>query len=80
MKFKVGDEVIVTSGKDKGKKGSVIAVFPKTDKVVISGVNVVVKHRKPFAGQPGERFTIEKPLSVAKIAIINDKGNPDRVG
>lgn len=80
MKFKVGDNIIVTIGKDKGKKGSIVAVFPKKDKVVVSGVNLVVKHRKPIAGQSGDKFTIEKPIATAKIAIVNDKGQPDRIG
>lgn len=80
MKFKVGDQVIVTTGKDKGKKSTVVAVFPKTYKVIVADVNKVVKHRKPFAGQPGEKMLIEKPLDVAKLAILNDKGEADRVG
>lgn len=80
MKFKVGDSVIVTSGKNKGKKSTIVAVYPKKNKVLVSGVNTVVKHRRPFAGQPGERVKIDKPITTAKIAVLNDAGQPDRIG
>jgi len=80
MKIKLGDEVIVTTGKDKGKKGKVLKVLPKKNMVVVEGVNQVVKHIKPYAGRSGERKTIQKPILVSKVAILNDKGQPDRVG
>ena len=52
MRIKSGDTVVVISGKDKGKKGKVMQVFPKTDKVLVEGVNVVTKHQKPSKDHP----------------------------
>lgn len=82
MKFKVGDKVLITAGKDKGKTGEISQVLPKENKVVIPGINQYVKHVKPMPmiNRPGEKVTLNRPLSVAKIAIINDGGEPDRIG
>ena len=80
MRLKVGDLVIVTTGKDKGKKGKILKVLPKKNQVVVEGVNQVVRHVKPFAGRSGEIKTFNKPILVSKVAIVNDKGQPDRVG
>lgn len=52
MRIKSGDTVVVISGKDKGKKGKVMQIFPKTDKVLVEGVNVVTKHQKPSKLHP----------------------------
>ncbi|KUK79253.1 MAG: 50S ribosomal protein L24 [Microgenomates bacterium 39_7] len=82
MKFKVGDKVLVTTGKDKGLVSEITAVFPQKNQVLVKGANHYVKHVKPMPmmNRPGERIRKERPLSVAKIAIINDQGNPDRIG
>jgi len=80
MKIKVGDQVIVTTGKDKGKSGKVLQVVPKKQSVVVEGISIVVKHRKPMMGRSGERVTIQKPISISKVAITNQAGEPDRVG
>ncbi len=80
MKFKVGDTVIVTAGKDKGKKGTITKVFPHQNTVVVADANLYVKHIRPMGGQAGERIKAERPLSVAKVAIVNDKGQVDRIG
>ncbi|HYD35276.1 MAG TPA: 50S ribosomal protein L24 [Vitreimonas sp.] len=79
MKFKVGDQVIVTSGKDKGKKSSITAVLPKDNKVVVEGLNMFVKHVKPQGDREGQRIQRERALDVAKVAILNN-GKPDRIG
>ncbi len=79
MKFKVGDKVLVTSGKDKGKKSEISAVFPAINKVLVKDVNLYFKHVKPFMDKPGEKRRSERPLSVAKIAILNDKDQADRI-
>lgn len=79
MKFKVGDQVLVTGGKDKGKKGAIIAVYPQSERVVVEGVNMYVKHRKPIADQAGQKLTLPRPLPTAKVAILNDKGQADRI-
>lgn len=81
MKFKVGDMVIVTGGKDKGKQGKITKVIPDAHKVVVEGVNLYVKHMKPFQGQAGQRVRKERPLPTANIAILNPETNKaDRIG
>jgi large subunit ribosomal protein L24 len=80
MKLRVGDRVLVTMGKDKGKKSEVTKVLPKENKVVITDINLYVKHVKPMGERAGERVRRERPMDVAKLAILNDKDQPDRVG
>lgn len=81
MKFKVGDTVLVTSGKDKGKQGKIVKVLPEQNKVVVEGVNLYVKHIRPMQGRAGERIRRERPLPTANIAILNpDTKSVDRIG
>lgn len=80
MKLRVGDQVLVTAGKDKGKQGKITRVLPKLDAVVVEGMNLYVKHIKPYGERAGERVRRERPLPTAKVAILNEKGQPDRVG
>lgn len=80
MKFKTGDTVLVTAGKDKGKKGEIIRVMPELDRVVVKDVNMYVKHTKPMQGRAGSKAKVERALPTAKVAIINDKGQQDRIG
>lgn len=80
MKFKVGDKVRVVGGKSKGLEAEISRVIPEKNTVVVPGANQYVKHRKPMGGQPGQKLVLERPLPTAKIAILNDKGEPDRIG
>jgi large subunit ribosomal protein L24 len=80
MKFRVGDNVIVTGGKDKGKTGKVIRVIPEVEKVVVENVNIYVKHLKPMNGQEGQRLERPRPLPTANVAIVNNEGKADRIG
>ncbi len=80
MKLLVGDTVLVTGGKDKGKKSKVVRVVRARNAVVLEGVNLYVKHVKPFNGQPGQRVQRPRPLNVGNVAIINNEGKQDRVG
>lgn len=80
MKFKVGDKVLVTAGKDKGKKSEIVAIFPKANKAIIKDVNMYTKNVKPFAGKPGEQVRRERAMDPGKFAILNDKGKIDRIG
>lgn len=78
-KFKKGDMVLVTGGKDKGKKGEIIAIIPKKDRLVVKGVNMYKKHVKPTQNKPGGMVSLERPLSPAKVMLLSgDK--PVRVG
>jgi large subunit ribosomal protein L24 len=80
MKFKVGDKVLVTAGKDKGVQGPIVRVMPELEKVVVEGANFYTRHVKPMAGRAGDKVRSERPMSTAKISIINDKGQADRIG
>jgi large subunit ribosomal protein L24 len=81
-KIKKGDRVVVLSGKDKGKHGEVVRSLPKDMKVVVSGVNVVTRHKKPSQADPqGGLVRSEAPIHVSKVAIEDPKtGKPTRVG
>ena len=81
QKIRKGDKVIVLSGKDKGKTGEVIRSMPKDSKVVVSGVNVAARHRKPSQVNPqGGIERKEAPMHVSKVAIADPKsGKPTRV-
>lgn len=80
MKLRVGDSVLVTAGKDKGKKGQVIQVMPENDMVIVEGMNLYTRHVKPMGERAGETVRRERALATAKVAIINDKNQPDRIG
>ena len=80
MKIKKGDQVIVLSGKDKGKTGTVTQAMPKDGKVIVGGVNVATRHRKPTQAEPqGGLVKIEAPLHVSKVAHVTADGKPTRV-
>ena len=81
QKIKKGDTVVVLAGKDKGRTGEVTKVIPKDDKVVVSGINVHARHRKPSQVNPqGGIERKEAPLHVSKVAIADPKtGAPTRV-
>ena len=80
-KIRKGDTVVVLSGKDKGKTGEVVRSIPKESKVVVAGVNVAARHRKPSQVNPqGGIDRKEAPLHVSKVAIADPKtGKATRV-
>lgn len=80
-KIKKGDTVVVLAGKDKGKTGEVTRVDPKADKVVVAGVNIAVRHRKPTQAQPqGGQDRFEAPLHISNVAVADPKsGKATRV-
>ena len=80
MKIKKGDQVIVLSGDDKGKKGEVIKAMPKEGKVVVQGVNLVKRHTKASQASAGGIITKEAPLAVSKVAIVTAEGKATKVG
>ncbi len=82
MKIKKGDNVIVTSGRDKGKKGTVVKTLRELDKVVVEGVNIRKKHQKPKRrGEKGQIIEIAMPIHVSNVMMIDPKkGTPTRVG
>ena len=73
MKIKVGDNVKVLAGKDKGKEGKVIKTLKKIDKVVVEGINIVKKHSKPNnTNDKGGIFDIEAPIHVSNVKKIEE--------
>jgi len=81
-KFKRGDKVIVTTGKDKGKQGEIVKVITQKAKVIVSGVNIAKRHTKPSKNMPnGGIIPKEMPLSVSNLAHICPKsGIATRIG
>ena len=73
MNFKVGDEVVVITGSDKGKKGKIIKTLKEENKVVVEGVHVVKKHEKPTAMSTGGIIEVEAPISASNVMIIDPK-------
>ena len=81
LKIKKGDEVVVLTGRDKGKKGEVTNVNPTTRRVTVQGVNQVKKHRKPTQMAPGGIDTIELSIDASNVALVDPKtGKATRVG
>ena len=80
-KIKKGDSVVVRSGKDKGRTGTVLQVLPKDGKVVVAGVNVAVRHRKPSQVNPqGGIERREAPMAISKVGLADPKsGKATRV-
>ena len=80
QKIKKGDKVVVLSGKDKGRTGEVTKAMPKEGKVIVSGINVHARHRKPSQLNPqGGIERKEAPLHVSKVAIATADNKPTRV-
>jgi large subunit ribosomal protein L24 len=80
-KIKKGDRVVVLTGKDKGRQGTVSKVLPKEERVVVEGLNMVHRHTRPTQVDPqGGIKNKEAPLHVSNVAIVDSKGKPTRVG
>ena len=80
-RIRKGDQVVVTAGKDKGKKGDVVRVAG--DKVVVSNINIIKRHTKPNpqAGQPGGVIEREAPIHISNVMLFNPaSGKGERVG
>lgn len=82
MKIKKGDQIIVTLGKDKGRKGNVTQVDVTNDTVLVPGVNMYKRHeKKRDEKRPGGIIDYSRPLSLGKVALVCPKcGKPTRVG
>ena len=88
LKVKTGDEVIVVSGKDKGKKGKILRVDPARQRVFVEGLNIIKRHQKPRqvagaqrAEQVGGVIEKEGPIHVSNVMLLDPKGNKaTRVG
>lgn len=81
FKIKTGDEVIVTTGKDKGKKGKVTKIITKESRAVVEGINIATKHQKPSAMGPGGIIKKELPIAISNLAVVDPKsGKATKVG
>ena len=80
-KIKKGDRVVLLAGRDKGKQGEVLRVWPKEDRVLVSGLNLVKRHTRPSQGDPqGGIKTKEARIHVSNVAFVDSDGKPTRVG
>jgi len=73
FKFKIGDEVKITTGKDKGKTGKIEKIFAHENKLVVTGVNIYKRHKKVTKSEPAGIYEITRPIDVSKIALICPK-------
>lgn len=81
FKLKVGDKILVTAGKDKGRQGKVEEIHPKKGRVLIPGLNLYKKHVRGGGGREGGIIESSRPFPVANVAVVCPKcGKPTRVG
>ena len=73
MNFKVGDEVVVITGSDKGKTGKILKVLKAENKVVVEGVKIVKKHQKPTGQETGGIVDMEAPIAASNVMIVDPK-------
>ncbi|OLD92764.1 MAG: 50S ribosomal protein L24 [Alphaproteobacteria bacterium 13_1_20CM_4_65_11] len=81
LKIKKDDNVVVISGRDKGKQGKVLRVFPAEERAVVQGVHIARRHSKPSMGDPGGIVEKELKIHISNLAHIDPQSNkPTRVG
>ena len=81
LKIKKGDQVIVRTGKDKGRTGEVIEVRPADQRIKVQGINMVTRHRRPTQANAGGIEQMEAPIHISNIALIDPETNKaTRVG
>jgi large subunit ribosomal protein L24 len=82
MKLRKDDKVVVILGRDKGKSGKILAVLPKTNKIVVENLNIVKRHTKPSRSQPrGGILEVAKPIDVSKVMVLDPESDrPARIG
>jgi len=82
MKIKKGDNIQIISGKDRGKRGKVLRIFPKNRKIIGEGLNIIKKHVRPKrSGEKGQRVEVPAPFSVSKVMLIcSNCGKLTRIG
>jgi len=80
-KIKKGDRVVVTAGRDRGKRGEVRVVMPEESRAIVAGVNLVRRHTRQTAQTEGGIISKESPIHLSNLAILDPKtGKPTRVG
>ena len=79
-KLRKGDDVIVLAGKDKGKKGTISSVDPKSGKAIVDGINIAIRHQKQTQATQGGRTPKAMPIDLSNLAIVDKNGKATRVG
>ena len=82
MRIKKGDNIIVISGKDRGKQGKIIKVLPNNEKVIVENINLKKKHQRPkTGGKKGEKIEAPRPIPSSTVALVcKNCGKPTRAG
>lgn len=80
QKIRKGDNVVVLTGKDKGRQGEVLQVMPSEDKAVVRGINQVRRHQKQSQTQEGGIITKDAPIHLSNLAVVASDGKATRVG
>ena len=80
QKIRKGDNVVVLTGKDKGRTGEVIQVLPKEDRAVVRGVNMVKRHQRQTQGQEAGIINKEASIHLSNLSLVDKDGKPTRVG
>ena len=80
LRVRRGDTVMVISGKEKGKRGEIERVIPAKNRVVVGGVNIRTRHARPSQQNQEGLFTFEAPIDASNVMLVDDEGNPTRVG
>ncbi|MDA0961561.1 MAG: 50S ribosomal protein L24 [Proteobacteria bacterium] len=79
-KLKTGDKVVILTGKDKGKEGTILSVNPKAGKAVVDGLNMAIRHTRQSAQNQGGRLPKAMPIDLSNLALVDANGKPTRVG
>ena len=79
-KLKKGDKVVVLTGKDKGKEGTIASVDPKAGKAVVEGINMAIRHTRQSQNSQGGRLPKALPIDLSNLAFVDKNGKPTRVG
>ncbi len=79
-KLKKGDKVVVLTGKDRGKTGSITEVMPKDNKAIVDGVNIAIRHTKQSQTSQGGRLPQAMPIDLSNLAVVDGNGKATRVG
>ncbi len=79
-KLKKDDKVVVLTGKDKGKEGTITSVDPKAGKAIVEGVNMAIRHTKQSQASQGGRIPQAMPIQLSNLALLDSKGKATRVG
>ena len=79
-KLKKGDKVVVLTGKDKGKEGTIDAVDPKSGKAIVGGINMAIRATRQSQTEQGGRIPKAMPIQLSNLSLIDANGKPTRVG